>query len=214
MKRRGPAGVEEQGTFIVGSSRNLGDPVVSANGPVWRSPVNNPWLVAVASCENEAQGAAGVPPSEGNEARWEGRQEVGVLRTTGNRPEGPRGGKGAPEHGTFEGKMAETSSSTTVSTKLERIAKLGRMMPQPALTTLAHRIDIDWLPRHIGARARTEPPASTGKPLKSTRGTWMKTSSRCSSALNPAAMWRHRSEECTSRRRGMARKRGPSAYQL
>jgi hypothetical protein len=28
-ERRGPAGVGEQGTFTVGSSRNLGDPVVS-----------------------------------------------------------------------------------------------------------------------------------------------------------------------------------------
>jgi hypothetical protein len=28
-ERKGPAGVAEQGTFIVGSSRNLGDPVVS-----------------------------------------------------------------------------------------------------------------------------------------------------------------------------------------
>src|SRR6516165_8377298 len=41
--------------------------------------------------------------------------------------------------------MAETSSSTAVSTKLERIAKLAREMPQAALTTLAHHIDIDWL---------------------------------------------------------------------
>jgi len=41
--------------------------------------------------------------------------------------------------------MAETRSSTTVSTKLERIAKLARAMPQEALTTLAHHIDIDWL---------------------------------------------------------------------
>jgi len=41
--------------------------------------------------------------------------------------------------------MAETSGSITVSTKLERIAKLAREMPQAALTTLAHRIDIDWL---------------------------------------------------------------------
>jgi hypothetical protein len=28
-ERGGPAGVGEQGTFIVGSSRNLGDPVIS-----------------------------------------------------------------------------------------------------------------------------------------------------------------------------------------
>jgi len=43
------------------------------------------------------------------------------------------------------GKMAETSGSTTVSTKLEQIAKLAREMPQAALTTLARYIDIDWL---------------------------------------------------------------------
>jgi retron-type reverse transcriptase len=41
--------------------------------------------------------------------------------------------------------MAETSGSITVSTKLERIAKQGREIPQAALTTLAHHIDIDWL---------------------------------------------------------------------
>jgi len=45
----------------------------------------------------------------------------------------------------IEGKMAETPSSLTVSTKLERIAKLARGRPQEALTTLAHHIDIDWL---------------------------------------------------------------------
>jgi hypothetical protein len=58
--------------------------------------------------------------------------------------------------GTFEGKMAETRGSTTVSTKLERIAKLACEMPQAALTTLAHNIDIDWL-REAYRRARTEP---------------------------------------------------------
>jgi RNA-directed DNA polymerase len=41
--------------------------------------------------------------------------------------------------------MAETQGSITVSTKLERIARLAREMPQAALTTLAHYIDIDWL---------------------------------------------------------------------
>jgi RNA-directed DNA polymerase len=41
--------------------------------------------------------------------------------------------------------MAGTSGSTTVSTKLGQIAKLAREMPQAALTTLAHHIDIDWL---------------------------------------------------------------------
>ena len=41
--------------------------------------------------------------------------------------------------------MAETSGSITVSTKLERIAKQAREMPQAVLTTLAHHLDIDWL---------------------------------------------------------------------
>jgi RNA-directed DNA polymerase len=61
--------------------------------------------------------------------------------------------------GAFEGKMAETSSSTTVSTKLERIAKLAREMPQAALTTLAHYIDIDWLRE---AYRRTRKDGATG----------------------------------------------------
>jgi RNA-directed DNA polymerase len=45
----------------------------------------------------------------------------------------------------LEGKMAETSGSQTVSTKLERIAKLAREMPGVPLSTLAHHIDLDWL---------------------------------------------------------------------
>jgi RNA-directed DNA polymerase len=55
--------------------------------------------------------------------------------------------------------MAETRSSTTVSTKLERIAKLAREMPQAALTTLAHHIDIDWLRE---AYRRTRKDGATG----------------------------------------------------
>jgi len=41
--------------------------------------------------------------------------------------------------------MEETSGSTTVCTKLERIAKLARQAPGMAFTTLAQHIDIDWL---------------------------------------------------------------------
>jgi hypothetical protein len=41
--------------------------------------------------------------------------------------------------------MAETSSSITVSTKLERIAQLAKEMPKVALTALAHHIDLEWL---------------------------------------------------------------------
>ena len=41
--------------------------------------------------------------------------------------------------------MTETSSSETVSTKLERIAKLAKQMRGSALTTLSHHIDLEWL---------------------------------------------------------------------
>lgn len=41
--------------------------------------------------------------------------------------------------------MAGTPSPETVSTKLERIAKLAKQMPGVALRTLAHHIDIEWL---------------------------------------------------------------------
>jgi len=41
--------------------------------------------------------------------------------------------------------MAERPSSGTVSTKLERIAKLAKGAPEMAFQTLAHHIDIDWL---------------------------------------------------------------------
>jgi len=50
--------------------------------------------------------------------------------------------------------MGETSSLQTVSTKLERIAKLAKQVPAP-LTTLAHHIDIEWL-REAHRRTRKD----------------------------------------------------------
>lgn len=45
----------------------------------------------------------------------------------------------------LEGKMTETPGSSTISTKLERIAQLARNAPEMAFTTLAHYIDLEWL---------------------------------------------------------------------
>jgi RNA-directed DNA polymerase len=45
----------------------------------------------------------------------------------------------------LEGKMPETPSLDSVSTKRQRIAKLAQEAPRMAFTTLAHHIDIDWL---------------------------------------------------------------------
>lgn len=44
-----------------------------------------------------------------------------------------------------ERKMKETSSSQSISTKLERIAKLAKSAPSMSFTTLAHHIDVEWL---------------------------------------------------------------------
>ena len=55
--------------------------------------------------------------------------------------------------------MTETPSSSTVSTRLERIAKLAREAPGMALTTLAHHIDIAWLHE---AFQRTRKDGATG----------------------------------------------------
>lgn len=41
--------------------------------------------------------------------------------------------------------MAGRSSPKSISTKLQRIAKLANQMPEAALTTLAHHIDMEWL---------------------------------------------------------------------
>jgi group II intron reverse transcriptase/maturase len=51
--------------------------------------------------------------------------------------------------------MSGTQSSTNVSTKLERIAKLSKAKPGVALTTLAHHIDLEWL-REAHRRTRKD----------------------------------------------------------
>lgn len=55
--------------------------------------------------------------------------------------------------------MAETSSSKSISTKLERIAELARQAPTMAFSTLAHHIDEEWL--HEAYR-RTRKDGATG----------------------------------------------------
>lgn len=55
--------------------------------------------------------------------------------------------------------MGETSSSQTVSTKLERIAELARKAPTMVLTTLMHHVDLEWLRE---AYRRTRKDGATG----------------------------------------------------
>ncbi|MDI1450799.1 group II intron reverse transcriptase/maturase [Polyangium sp. 6x1] len=55
--------------------------------------------------------------------------------------------------------MTETPSSTSISTKLERIAQQAREAPNMAFQTLAHHIDVDWLRE---AYRRTRKSGATG----------------------------------------------------
>ena len=55
--------------------------------------------------------------------------------------------------------MEETSSSMSISTKLDRIATLAKEAPELAFTTLAHHIDVDWLRE---AYRRTRKDGATG----------------------------------------------------
>ena len=51
--------------------------------------------------------------------------------------------------------MSETSSSISISTRLERIATLARQAPTMSFTTLAHHIDMAWL-REAHRRTRKD----------------------------------------------------------
>ncbi len=59
--------------------------------------------------------------------------------------------------------MGETSSSPTVSTKLERIAKLAKELQGAPLQTLAHHVDIDWLREAHRRTRKSGAPGVDGK---------------------------------------------------
>src|SRR3984957_15495167 len=78
----------------------------------------------------------------------------------GNRAKGTPRSKGRA--GTWQPRertMDETSGSTPISTRIERIATLARQLRDQPLTTLAHHIDVDWLRE---AHRRTRKAGATG----------------------------------------------------
>src|SRR5437870_10513426 len=93
-----------------------------------------------------------VPPSEGNEARREGRSGVGALRCTGEAgeptPGDPVEGRGCRVREPEEGKMTGTPSPGTISTRLHRIAKLSDSEPLIRRAGCVNRARPDpWEPR-------------------------------------------------------------------
>src|SRR3954449_7294156 len=93
--------------------------------------------------------ATGIPPSEGNEARRDGRWGVGAPQMYrgrgGTDPRDPAEGRRCRAMRPLEGTMPGTPSPDPISTRRQRIAELARQSPQAAFTTLAHHIDIDWM---------------------------------------------------------------------
>jgi RNA-directed DNA polymerase len=105
-----------------------------------------------------------VPPSEGNEVTRDGRPGFGASHSTVEAGEFDPSGDPVEERGCrsmepLKGQTAETSGSSTVLTKQQRIADLAWRSPQMAITTLAHHIDLDWLRE---AYRRTRKDGATG----------------------------------------------------
>ena len=108
---RGPAGVGEQGTLTYGPPRNLGGPAIPSVSPGGRYRVTNsrPVVAAPGGGGSETRVRPGYrqvkATKRGGTEGWESERFILPL-TRGNRPEGPRRGKGAPGHETAGGKDA------------------------------------------------------------------------------------------------------------
>lgn len=118
-----PSGVEEQGMYALGFPRNLGDPAVPAE---------------------EA-----VPEGEGDGVEGKGGRESECLivpMKPGNRPQRDSAeGRGRWIKQPSEGNVPDIPWSVPTSTRLERIAKLAKQMPETALTSLSHHLDLDFM---------------------------------------------------------------------
>jgi hypothetical protein len=111
-------GSKEQGIGTQGFSRNLGGPVVPTSITAGRElPVaKTPGLKPASGLQEKRKQAHGVvSPSEGNEVRRNGRQDVGAPHSTveagEQAPPGPWGGKEVPHHGIVGGKHARCTET-------------------------------------------------------------------------------------------------------
>ena len=95
MGREGDiSGVEEQGMLTrvhPGTWETLPSPQKSSGLGAGRPKPRPAGARCSATCGSEKTGAAAVPPSEGNEARRDGRQGVAAPRSTGEAGEATRG---------------------------------------------------------------------------------------------------------------------------
>lgn len=82
----------------------------------------------------------------------------------GNSPQvNPVEGRGRLVIEPLEGHMSETSNSSSVCTKQQRVAELARQAPQMGFTTLGHLIDRRWLYEAYLRTSRTAAPGVDGQ---------------------------------------------------
>ena len=123
-----------------------GDRQIGAAG-LHEAPGLRWWRLAADGSEVQAQRA--VLPSEGNEARRDGRQAVGTPRTTDEAGEltrrDPVEGRRRRIADRLRGTMPDISRSETISTRQQTIATRAQQAPKMSFTSLNHYIDMDWL---------------------------------------------------------------------
>src|SRR6266498_2925309 len=114
------AGVEEQGMFVKGLPRNLGDPAVSTSvsrrqrieAPVQFRGGAGQQLLPAASRRAVVRGTA-RRTKESEAGRTMGSRSTPIVPTklANCRPREPVKGSGVPDYGTIEGKHSDTSCS-------------------------------------------------------------------------------------------------------
>src|SRR5262249_18038447 len=99
--------------------------------------------------ERRRQTHGRVSPSEGNEARRQGRRASEHPIVPGNQENrtrrDPGKGRGCLITESLEGNMTSASELGDMSTRQQRIAELAKQAPQMGFTSLAHHIDLGWL---------------------------------------------------------------------
>ncbi len=145
------SGVQERGMFAQGFPRNLGELIASSARIGWETEDQNPGLPP---SRPTTAGAKKRARPRYLRAKATKRGEKGVqqseLPIVPQKPGNPSPGDSVEERGNWavgpmEGKMSETLSSTNVTTKLQRIAKLAREHPKRVFTSIAHVIDVEWM---------------------------------------------------------------------
>lgn len=114
------------------------------------TPVNCPGpRLGAAAAGSELQARRWYRLARETGAGRDGRQEVGAAHKTDDvgeaAPGDPAEGRGCRAMEPLEGKMTETKSSESISTKLQRIADIAERHPDEPLNPLAHFIDEIWL---------------------------------------------------------------------